>query len=298
MRRDNRCVFSSPLVSIGRFRCPAGDPLWTSENCIAGGDIIVFPRTATGIHQDGHPPVIGTPNVAMIYNDGQTYRRRLVDDRGDACEWFSLERRALREFVAAFDPAAAERCAGPFPVHFGPVDAEVFLTQRRIYETVRSGQPVDAMAIEEQTLGVFEAVIGSALSAAAPQRTPARSPTRRRHEALACDASELLARHFTEPLGLSDVATALDVTPFHLARVFRRRTGWTLHAYLTHLRLRSGLELLRETRWSIGRIALHVGFASHSHFCDQFRAAFGRAPSAVRQSRRSPAYETDGPDLC
>lgn len=283
-QRDMRRVFSSPIVSIGRFRCPAGDPLWSSENVTGSGDLIVFPRTATGIHHADCPPVVGTSNVAVIYNLGQSYRRRLIDRRGDACEWFSICRPVLCELIAAHDPAAANANRGPFPFQLAPVDARVFARQRRIYDIVRSTAVSDPLAIEEQTLAVFEAVITAGFSVRARQRRVTDSVTQRRHRMLALDACEMLALHFREPLGLADLADALDVTPFHLSRVFRRWTGWTLHGYLSHLRLRRGFELLRDTDWSISRIALHVSFASHSHFTESFRRAFDCAPSAVRQS--------------
>jgi len=32
----------------------------------------------------------------------------------------------------------------------------------------------------------------------------------------------------------------------------------------------------------LGRLAVELGYYSASHFCDRFRAAFGRPPSAVR----------------
>jgi AraC-like DNA-binding protein len=47
--------------------------------------------------------------------------------------------------------------------------------------------------------------------------------------------------------------------------------------------LREGLERLLDDPLHISRIALDVGFASHSHFTDAFRAEYGRSPQQVRR---------------
>jgi AraC family transcriptional regulator len=72
------------------------------------------------------------------------------------------------------------------------------------------------------------------------------------------------------------------VPPFHLSRIFRRETGLTLHRAIVRLRLREGLERLLDEPQQISRIALDVGFSSHSHFTDAFRAEFGHSPQQVR----------------
>ena len=71
-----------------------------------------------------------------------------------------------------------------------------------------------------------------------------------------------------------------------LCRLFRRHTGMTLHEYRTELRLRDALDRLASRRGDLTRIALDLGFSSHSHFTAAFRRAFGMTPTAfVRQAR-------------
>jgi AraC family transcriptional regulator len=53
-------------------------------------------------------------------------------------------------------------------------------------------------------------------------------------------------------------------------------------------RLRDALELLLDTRESISRIALTVGFTSHSHLTDAFRREFGVPPQVLRRGGRLP----------
>lgn len=82
---------------------------------------------------------------------------------------------------------------------------------------------------------------------------------------------------------------AVNVSPFHLARSFRRQTGYTLHEYRTHLRLRAALERLADGDEDVAVIARAVGFSSHSHLTASFRRAFGVPPSCVRK-RTLPPY--------
>ncbi len=86
-----------------------------------------------------------------------------------------------------------------------------------------------------------------------------------------------------ERVTLDAVARAVHASPFHLARVFRQRTGAPIHRYLTRLRLRAALERLAGGANDLTALALALGFSSHSHFADAFRSEFGRTPSAVRR---------------
>lgn len=92
-----------------------------------------------------------------------------------------------------------------------------------------------------------------------------------------------LEGHFAVPVRLADVARAVGASPAYLTDVFRRIEGVPLHAYLMQLRLgRSLLELPHAA--DLTRLALGLGFSSHSHFTAAFRRAFGCTPSQFRES--------------
>ena len=99
-----------------------------------------------------------------------------------------------------------------------------------------------------------------------------------------------------EPLSLAAVAAALAVSPFHLARVFRAQTGFSLAGYVHGLRLRRAAErLAAEPDTDLSRLALDLGYCSHSHFTHRFRAAFGRPPSALRGAQLRTIVEAARP---
>ena len=99
------------------------------------------------------------------------------------------------------------------------------------------------------------------------------------------DAKAVLSARYAEHLTLDELGRAVNVSPFHLARAFRRHTGYTLHEYRTHLRLRAVVERLDLGSDDLAVIAREVGFSSHSHLTATFRRTFGVPPSALRTRR-------------
>lgn len=94
----------------------------------------------------------------------------------------------------------------------------------------------------------------------------------------------MIARRFTRNLSLSEIAREVETSVFHLARIFKARTGFSLHAYRNQLRLRAALERLPDRAVDLINIALDLGFSSHSHFTETFRRHFGQTPSVIRDS--------------
>lgn len=93
------------------------------------------------------------------------------------------------------------------------------------------------------------------------------------------------------PHRIARLAADVGMSPFHLARVFRTETGLSVHQYLLRLRMASALERLRHAPTGISRLALDLGFSSHSHFTSVFRRQFGTDPSSVRADALRAAQE-------
>jgi AraC-like DNA-binding protein len=103
-----------------------------------------------------------------------------------------------------------------------------------------------------------------------------------RHAAIALAAKRRLAARLDAPNRIAEIAGELGLSPFHLAHVFQRQTGMTLHRYLQQLRMASALVRLHDGEANLSRLALDLGFSSHSHFTAVFRRHFGRSPSSFR----------------
>ncbi len=97
-------------------------------------------------------------------------------------------------------------------------------------------------------------------------------------------AVELMNAHLDRDLPLEEIAAAAYISPFHFARVFKKLTGATPHAYLATLRFARAQTLLAETDLNITEISARVGYSSPSHFTKAFRQATGLTPRAFRDA--------------
>jgi len=99
----NEPCFIGTFVTVGIFRCRPDDPAF-EDSGPAEHHSFVFPRTSVWIQHAGQSAFVADPHVVTFYNPGQEYRRRVLDGRGDACEWFAVHPDVLREMTSAIDP--------------------------------------------------------------------------------------------------------------------------------------------------------------------------------------------------
>jgi AraC-like DNA-binding protein len=271
-------LFSSSLVRVGRFRCPAGHPdldapSATQSYCFA------FPRTPAWIEHESSVPYIADPNVIPVHNPGCWFRRRPIRPEGHRSDWFAVDAALLRDMVAPREPAAAHSSM-LFRFNAVRCEARTYLAQRQVFRHVHADGQVDALFVEHSVLDILDEVLDAAYG---PIRADAGT---RRGRSLADDAREHLNRTYRTGQGLSALAEAVGSSVFHLCRVFRQQTGWTIHHYRNQLRLRRALELV-ETGGDILDVAIYLGFSGHSHLTRTFHRTFGMTPSQFRAASAS-----------
>lgn len=126
---------------------------------------------------------------------------------------------------------------------------------------------------------VAESVLIEAVSMMLIRHAQARVPETPAHrDAVRVETMKArLSTDLTEPLSLTTLAEAVDLSPFHAARLFSRETGLAPHAWRNQLRLVRALPALREGA-SATDVAVAQGFNDLSHFTRYFRRAFGVSP--------------------
>jgi AraC-like DNA-binding protein len=273
-------LHAGPGLVLGEFHCPAHDPRWRGVEDIGDRPHVVFPRTAVEIAQRDRPPVLATANHAIFYDAHQPYRRSLRDARGDHCTYLAVSEPLLAEALDGREPR--------FPFVQGPLRPDDCLVQHVVWRALRRGE-ADPLVVDETLLRLLGRVTSAALALHEPRGRVLRRGTADEHRRVVEGAKALLAERLRDRLDLAAVARAVHASPFHLARVFRAGTGFSLHGYRTQLRLRLVLDRLGEPGLDLAALALDAGFASHSHLTDRFRAAFGLAPSAVGRARAREA---------
>ncbi|HEX8290255.1 MAG TPA: AraC family transcriptional regulator, partial [Pyrinomonadaceae bacterium] len=97
-------------------------------------------------------------------------------------------------------------------------------------------------------------------------------------------AVELMHAHMDRDLALEEIASAAHLSPFHFARLFKKLSGATPHAYLASLRAARARQLLAETDLPVTEVGARVGYMSSSHFARAFRQATGLSPRAYRKA--------------
>jgi AraC family transcriptional regulator len=286
-----RTLFESSDLYFAELVCPPDDPAWGEENLVTR-PIVALPATPVWQVHDGGPPTLANANHAVLHHPGSEYRRERFQGNGYRCVFFFPSDRLVREIAAEVAPGAADRDTHRFPAHTVPLPAATFALGRRLARALAAGR-MGPRAHE----GLY-AVLRSAVLAAYGQPAPPRGVrlgTARAHREIAEAAKELVTRRLADRIHLDDAADQLHVSAYHLARVFRAATGYSLHAYQTQLRLREGLDRLeRGSAPDIARLGIDLGFSSHSHFTASFRQTMGTRPSEVdatparRAGRDSP----------
>lgn len=92
-----------------------------------------------------------------------------------------------------------------------------------------------------------------------------------------------LQEHFTEPIGLNDVARQADLSPAYFSTLFKQEMGAGFSEYLLSLRLERVCARLRTTGQTIKQISEEAGFADYSYFCRIFKKNIGLSPAAYRK---------------
>lgn len=290
-RSADRILASSPLVTVASFSARVDDP-WFKDSGSIQRPIFVFPRTSVMIQYEGARPFAADPCTVTYYNPGQRYTRRALDPRGDHCDWFSVRPEVLRDVLSNYDPAAWDR-EEIFAAAHGPSDAWSYRTQRMVTRhllasgnapgaSTRPGESADRLELEEAILDVLERLVE--LLYEGRGRKELRGGGGDAGTDVAERVRTFLATRFSSPLTLDDIADAAAVSVFHMCREFKRATGTTIHRYRNQLRLRRSLDLVADPAADLTRVALQVGYSSHSHFTLAFRRSFAMTPSDFRKT--------------
>jgi len=88
----------------------------------------------------------------------------------------------------------------------------------------------------------------------------------------------LIEDNFHLRLDLSDMAKAVNLSPWRLAHLFKAEVGISPLRYLTLVRLQKARHFLETGFLTVREIACAVGIPNASHFTKSFKAAYGSSP--------------------
>jgi AraC family transcriptional regulator len=275
----SRTLFRSPLVAVYDIDCcaPRGD---RSAEEFSSGHSIVFPRSGVFIkHASKQDQLVAECTRMLFFNRDEPYRVSHPVADGDSCTAIHFSQSPLLDFMSSVDPSIKDSPNRPFRSTATDCSASITLKLHRLRQILLNRQQVERLLVEEICASLLAESVVSANQRRDVVRQPMRAITRQAHRDLVDAARVVLARRFRDKLSLGELARAIFSSPFHLARIFRRETGLSLHRQLTRLRLRHALEHLTDGKPDLTMLALDLGFSSHAHFTQAFRNEFGCAPS-------------------
>ena len=273
-------IYASEAVSIVDVCCRArrehDDPRREERS---GHHEVVFPRGGAFVKHVAGREVLADANHVIFFNGDEPYRVTHPIDGGDDCTVFRFAPHVLRDAIAEHDEWVEDRPGAPFAHTHGPAQPAELMRQHVCRATARGGDlETDELAIE-----LLGSVLDSAYAVRGQPPRARRAATSRAHREIAHATQSMLNEHFASAMDLAQVARRVHASPYHLARLFRRETGLSIHQYRGRLRLAASLQRLADDERDLTALALDLGYSSHAHFTDAFRRAFEITPSDFRR---------------
>ncbi len=242
---------------------------------------VALPYRGLFVWHVGSDDVVGDANQVLFVTGGEQYRMSHPIPGGYAELIVTLAECVVSELSHAARGALATHAL--FRRRSRRLTPCLQSFRARFLSWAREPSKVDTLAAEELVLSL----VRSALDDAAPVGRAGRSTLR-----LIRRTKAFLEAELAQPIRLADVARFVGASPAYLTHVFRSVEGVPLHQYLTQLRLARALVELPQAN-DLTKLALEVGFSSHSHFSASFHRAYGTTPSQFREMSRSrlpPAF--------
>ena len=269
---------------------------------------IVLPRRGVFEFESRGEKVIADANQVLFFNRDQGYHVAHPAGVGDDCTVLAFEDDLLREAIEGVDPRWLDGDSGrgsshnssdvlsrPFRFLHGLNDERVCWARERLRRV--AGSPREqSLAIDEAAIELLAAVLRGAYRVRGLPAKAVRASTRSARSEVVQRTRLFLATTFEQSASLAEVGRAVHASPFHLARLFRRESGVSIHQYRHRLRLRAALARIADGESNLSELSLELGFSSHSHLTDAFRLAFGMSPTDCRKTldiRRFRKLSTD-----
>lgn len=95
-----------------------------------------------------------------------------------------------------------------------------------------------------------------------------------------------LKANYNQTNTLDNLSTLFFVSPYHMTRIFKTTTGFTIFEYIHSLRVIEAKRLLKETSNTISKISQDVGFSNASSFGKVFKSITGISPLNYRRTHQ------------
>src|SRR5881296_1331639 len=146
-----RIILQTPLIKIGRLRCPVHDPGFRSPGPTENY-VLVFARSCVYVRRADGAKFVSDPSVVAFWNRNVDYFRDPLSPEGAESDWYAFHHGVVLDAAHELDPAVEDRPDRPFRFSHAPSDARTYLLQRRMFRLASAGEVQRPLEIEEVTL--------------------------------------------------------------------------------------------------------------------------------------------------
>jgi AraC-like DNA-binding protein len=267
-------LLDTDTVALRNIRCSGECRQRSVEECVSMTHL-VFPYRGVYLRHVGRDQAVADANHVLFFNAGEGYQVSHPMAGGDASLSLSVSEHVLRELAPA-SLLNGREAIGFRHQHLG-IDprAQALVAVLRDSLSNRTVEPLEA---ESLALTLVCRSLGARTA-----HEPGATRSRRR---LADRVKVLLASDLSRRWSLAAIAREIRGSPVYLTQVFQQTEGIPLYRYHLRLRLARALDLIARYD-DLSTLAADLGFSSHSHFSAAFRQAYGRSPTAFKQSAQS-----------
>jgi|SRR5690625_504986 len=98
-------------------------------------------------------------------------------------------------------------------------------------------------------------------------------------------AVSYMKQNYHKQLTLNDIVKVTGITKYHFSRLFKKTMHTTPMKYLTKVRIKKSVQLLKDKTLTINEIADLVGYSNGNYFNKVFRSYLGVSPGKYRESK-------------
>ena len=250
-------------IRIVEVTCADAGARWSSPEA-GSANAVVFVRRGTFRRRVEGSEIVIDPALVYFERAGDEQEVAHPVSGGDVCTAVGLPDHVLTAMTGDYLPSR--------PVFS---TAEIDLAHRVLVSRCR--REPDPFEAAERVVILAASLLARAGHPPVGSGRPATERARRR---VVDNAREALSADPTSPL--LKLSRTVAVSPHHLSRIFRARTGCTITRYRNRLRVRAALERLAGGDRDLATLAADLRFADHAHLVRAVRREVGATPSELR----------------
>lgn len=272
-----------PVVvkTINRYH----DTSWYMEPNVHGFYELVYMKKGNTVFEvEGQPISLG-PNDIIIIKPHQRHKFSVQSEKGTdfIVLYFDFENKFSGEHsevpLEDFLKFVSSEENGSFIKLKVSQKNEIIVLLNRIMRERESSEPGNEFLNHLLVLEMF-VLLSRALKKEWESSIKSKSP---KLNELIDISINFIHNNYERDISLGDIARYVFLSPSYFTRAFKDQTGLSPITYLIKIRIERSKEMLAETSFKIGDIALSVGFSNQQRFNEMFKKHTGMTPLQYRK---------------